>query len=206
MELRVRRTSALRRSLLLLSLPGAVLLGGCLGEPKLEDRWTRIDVVSASVTPFQTVPPGAMQPITMQAAITYRSIITGFAVVDLRASTSVPASSVNVQPTAARLNMAQDIDRILLNSVSVGRATRAITGWDHLIQHIDFTFDGAIPAMIDSAGPGTGGLFLLCYLGSGDEVERADGSDTLIVTPFNSTQYQLLPIGMELALAAPGSH
>ena len=96
--------------------------------------------------------------------------------------------------------MAYDIDRILANSVTLGRATRAVTGWDHLQQELDLTFTGATPASGDTSAAG---LFLLCYMGAGDEVERQDGSDTLIVTPFISGQVHLLPIGMELAVASP---
>jgi len=46
------------------------------------------------------------------------------------------------------------------------------------------------------------GVFLLVYLGSGQKIERIDGSDTLIVTPFKSAQYEVLPIGVTLALPA----
>jgi len=183
-------------------LLSATLLGGCLGKPKVEDRWTRIDLAGSSLTPSQTLDPGSTPSITVSMAITYRSIITGVAVAELRSS-SLSTNDVVVHPDASRSEMAQEIDRILQNSVTAGRATRAITGWDHLIQHIDFTFTGAVPATVDSA---SAGLFLVCYLGSGEEMERADGSDTLIVTPFRSTQYEILPIGMELGVATPGSY
>jgi hypothetical protein len=97
--------------------------------------------------------------------------------------------------------MAYDIDRILTNSVSVGRGTRAITGWTHLIQRIDFNFNAWVPAALDSAGVPVGaprGLFLVTYLGSGEEIELPGGGDTLVVTPFPSGQYQILPSGMTL--------
>ena len=181
----------------------AVLLAGCFDEPKLEDRWTRLDVTGASLAPNQVLPPSSSQTITLGADITYRRIVTGFAVAELRASTTVPASGVIVVPNAPRLPMAQDIDRILASSVSMGRATRAVTGWDHLIQHIDFTFTGVTPAATD---PGAHGLFLLCYLGSGQKVELQGGGDTIIVTPFLSEPTQILPVGMELAVAGSGSN
>lgn len=173
---------------------------GCLGEPKLEDRWTRLDLESVNLTPYQAMPVGTASSVSLRAAITYRAIVTGFVVAELRASSTILPADVTVHPDAARLPMAHDIDRILANSVSLGRATRAITGWDHLIQRVDLAFDGSVPATLDSTGAVPGSVFLLCYLGSGDEVERADGSDTLIVTPFDSDAYQILPIGMEFAL------
>jgi hypothetical protein len=49
------------------------------------------------------------------------------------------------------------------------------------------------------------GVFLLVYLGSGQKIERIDGSDTLIVTPFKAAQYQILPVGVTLALPAPAA-
>jgi len=181
----------------------AALTSGCLGEPEIEDRWTRLDLESASLTPYQALPVGSAPVVNVRAAITYRSIITGFVVAELRASSTITPAEVTVHPDASRLPMAQDIDRILANSVTLGRATRAVTGWDHLIQRLDLSFAGVVPAVIDTAGAAPGSVFLLCYLGEGEEVERQDGTDTLIVTPFDSMQYQILPIGMEFGLGTP---
>ena len=191
-------TSVRRIAPLLVAL-GAVCLGGCLGKPEIEDRWTRIDIAGSSVAPYQSITTGVPMTFAVRAAITYRAIHTGFAVAELRASNVDPAT-VDVEPGANRVRMAGEIDRILANSVSVGRATRAVTGWDHLIQHIDFTFVGTAPAALDSTGAPPG-LFLVCYLGSGVEMERADGTDSLIVTPFPSEAYELLPVGLELNVA-----
>jgi len=188
-----RGAFALAASLLVVGLVG------CFDKPGIEDTWTRIDIDSSNIRPSQVLTGGSTVPIVVNAKLTYRAIRTGFAVAELRASSTVSEASVSVHPEAPRTVMAADIDRILQNSVTMGRSTRAVTGWDHLIQRIDFTFDGHVPAASDSSAS-TGGLFLLCYLGSGDKVERQDGTDTLIVTPFNSTQYEILPIGMELLI------
>jgi hypothetical protein len=179
----------------------ATILGGCLGEPEIEDRWTRIDVVSTSLAPGQAVPSAGPFPISVRSKITYRSILTGFAVTDLRASATVSNAALHLHPDAPREAMAAEIDYLLQNSVSVGRATRAITGWDHLIQEIDFNFSGWVPGTLDSAGTPIGapvGLFLVSYLGSGEEVEIGIGMDSLIVTPFPSGPYEILPVGLEL--------
>jgi hypothetical protein len=176
-------------------------LTGCLGEPKIEDRWTRLDFTGANYATGQMVPTSTVLPVVVGTDITYRSIVTGFLVVELRGSGTITDASVRVEPDAPREPMAADIDRILANSVSLGRATRAVTGWDHLIQHIDLSFNAMVPAVLDSASAASGvppGVFLLCYLGAGDKIERADGSDTLIVTPFPSSTYQILPVGLEL--------
>lgn len=194
---RSRRTLARRTALALLLVATPVLLGGCpWDEPEIEDLWTRIDFTATSLQPGQSLPQGAT-PITVGADITYRSIVTGFAVAELRGSTSVNAAALGIHPDAARERMAYDIDTMLANSVTLGRATRAITGWDRLIQHIEFSFTGNVPAALDSSGAATS-LFLVCYLGSGTEIELQDGSDSLVVTPFPPAPYQLLPVGMEL--------
>jgi hypothetical protein len=182
----------------------AVILSGCLGEPEIEDGWTRLDMHSENITPRQPLSPGGVCSVSVSTAITYRSIITGFAVTELRASTTISPAGVTIAPDADRLLMAQDIDNLLQNSVSVGRATRAVTGWDHLIQQIDFNFVGWVPTLLDSSTGTTGppaGLFLVSYLGEGEEIELADGSDSLVVTPFISTDYEVLPVGMEVAVS-----
>jgi len=99
--------------------------------------------------------------------------------------------------------MATDMDRLLATSVSMGREARAVTGWDHLIQHIDFAFTGDVPGSVtDSVGTGPAvGLFLVCYLGSGVKIERNDGTDTVIVTPYPSAPYQILPVGLTVKVA-----
>lgn len=190
-----------RRALAGLAVAACALpAAGCLGEPKIEDRWTRIDLSSANHTPGQAVAPGVRDSVSVAARITYRSILTGFAVAEMRASNTVPNGSVTLAPDASREPMASDIDRILANSVSVGRAVRPVTGWDHLIQTLDLSFGAVPPAMVDSTGATTG-LFLLCYLGSGEEIELQDGSDSIAITPFVSTEYLILPVGMKLAVA-----
>jgi len=44
-----------------------------------------------------------------------------------------------------------------------------------------------------------GGLFLLCYLGSGVKLELPSGADSIVVTPYNSSAYEILPVGMGFA-------
>jgi len=187
-----------RRALAPVLLAGVVLTTGCFDEPEIEDRWTRLDIEGATVAAGQTMPPGS-DSIAVNMAITYRRIVTGFAVCELRACSTLTAADVSLSPQSDRVLMANDVDRVLANSVTMGRATRAVTGWDHLIQRIDFGFNGTVP-------PGTSGLFLVCYLAQGDKIERGDGTDTLIVTPFPSVPNELLPVGIELAVAGPGNH
>jgi hypothetical protein len=181
---------------------GSTVVAGCLGAPEIEDRWTRVDLLSSNLAANQTIAPGAVQPVTMATTITYRSILTGFAVAELRASSATTAGSVMLGPDAPREQMALDIDRILQTSASVGRDVRPVTGWDHLIQHIDFSFNAVGPAQTDSTGMPVS-LFMICYMGSGDRIERPGQADTIVVTPFASTAYQILPVGEELAVGGP---
>ena len=49
--------AAANRALAIAALAvAATTAGGCLGTPKIEDRWTRIDLVSSTVAPFQALP------------------------------------------------------------------------------------------------------------------------------------------------------
>jgi len=169
---------------------------GCFDAPKIEDRWTRVDLLGSNLAPGAGLPAGSADSITASVDVIYRRIVTGYAVAELRSS-SVPATAVALAPNAPRVPMAQNIDLILANSVTRGRAVRAVTGWDHLIQHIDFSFQGTVPATVDSS---SAGLFLLCYLGSGVKIERPGQADTVIVTPYTSQPYQILPVGLELAV------
>ena len=186
----------------LLALALALASAGCLDEPKLEDRWTRVDMAGASLAPMQSVSAGSVIPVQVSSDIYYRRILTGYAVAELRASTTIAPGMLQMNPNADRLSMANDMDRLLATSVSMGREARAITGWDHLIQHIDFSFTGVVPGSVtDSVGTGpTAGLFLVCYLGSGVEIELPSGADSVIVTPFPSTPYQILPVGLPVTV------
>ena len=181
----------------------ALVLAGCLDAPKIEDRWTRVDMAGASLAPSQPVTAGSTIPVLVSSDIYYRRILTGYAVAELRASTSIAPGMLQMNPNANRLQMANDMDRLLATSVSMGREARAFTGWDHLIQHMDFAFTGVVPGTVtDSVGTGpTAGLFLVCYLGSGVKVERQDGTDTVIVTPYTSSPYQILPVGLSVTVA-----
>jgi hypothetical protein len=203
----MRRALARRARIAVAMLPLVTLAwasGGCLGlgSPKLEDRWTRVDMPGANLAVGQAVTAGSTIPVLVSSNITYRKIVTGYAVAELRASTTFTPGMLQLRPDGDRLRMANDIDQLLSTSVSMGRMTRAITGWDHLIQHIDFAFSGVVPSTVtDSTGTGpVAGLFLVCYLGSGVRLELPSGADSIIVTPFPSNQYEILPVGLPLTV------
>src|SRR6185503_12930478 len=132
----------------LVSAALALAAAGCLSEPKIEDRWTRVDMTGASLAPSQPVQAGTTIPVQVSSDVYYRHILTGYAVAELRASTVFSAGTLVLDPNADRLRMASDMDRLLATSVSMGREARAVTGWDHLIQHIDFAFTGSVPGSV----------------------------------------------------------
>ena len=191
--------------LALLALAAAVL-PGCFDAPRLEDLWTRVDIDSANINPYQTLTLGASESVEVHTTVTFRHVVTGYAVAELRVSPSITAGSLPISPDASRLPMAQAIDTLLQHSASIGRALVPVTGWEHVVQRIDFAFSAAVPGALDTTGTSPGGLFMLCYLGSGVVVNRPGLADTVLVTPLGSAQYQLLPIGMSLtAVAGPGA-
>jgi len=184
---------------------GLMTLAGCLGEPEIDERWTLLEFVS--VNPQVGTTPPSDQPIdvTVSSRITYRSILTGFLVAEVRYSDTVAPSSVSLNPNLHTAPIASDIDRILANSVTAGRATKVITGWDHLMQSVNLSFTALVPAAMFANGPTpVGGLYLILYVGEGDEIRRQDGTDSLVVTPFVSTDYELLHTGFVLDVAPPG--
>jgi hypothetical protein len=142
--------------------------------------------------------------VSVKGRITYRDILTGFLVAEVRYSDTISPASVPLDPTENTLEAAQAIDYILANSVTAGRATRAVTGFDHLMQDIDLSFTATVPPEMYAGGATAGrGLYLLLYMGAGDEIELANGADSLVVTPFVSTQYEVLHNGFALRITPP---
>ena len=129
---------------------------GCLGEPEIDERWTKVEFLDVSPRPGQSAPAAQPIDVSVQSRITYRRLLTGFLVAEVRYSDTVTPESVALDPTKHDLQSAQSVDQVLANSVTAGRATRAVTGWDHLMQDITLSFTAQVP---DSAA--NGGLFLL---------------------------------------------
>lgn len=168
-----------------------VLQSGCLGKPEIEDTWTRLDVFS----PEQgaDVPVGAGSTIVLEGEVVYRSILTGAIVAEIRVSDTVAPTQVDLGNTDSRVAVLEDVDRILQNSTSGGFGAVMFTGWDHLIQGVEITFDAEIP----SPPPG-GGVYLLFYLADAEEEELPTGEKILIIDPFDFRATEVLPIGVEL--------
>ena len=183
------------------------IVSGCLGEPEIDERWTLVEMLQVRPTPQQAAPGDQPLDVTVEGRITYRRILTGFLVAEVRYSDVVLPASVTLDPELHTLDTAQDVDAILASSVTAGRATRAVTGWDHLMQDVDLSFTAQVPATMFPGGTGSapvGGLYLLLYMGEGDEIRLQDGRDSLVVTPFVSTDREVLHTGFVLNVTAPG--
>ena len=72
-----------------------------------------------------------------QVETPFRRIVTGDLVAELRYSDQLGAGDVELAATEPKLASAQDVDRVLAKSVSLGTATVLVTGFDHLIRDID---------------------------------------------------------------------
>jgi hypothetical protein len=63
----------------------------------------------------------------------------------------------------------------------------------HLIQNVTLGFTAQVPAAAN-------GLFLIGYLADGEKIELRTACDSLAITPYTSTPYEILPVGMELGI------
>ena len=80
------------------------LLSSCLGEPEVDERWTLLEMVSVSPQPNQA--RSASQPLNVSVGgrITYRDIVTGFVVAEVRYSPTLTTYSLpsrTADPAAA---------------------------------------------------------------------------------------------------------
>jgi len=185
------------RVLLAVMVVAATALLGCLDEPGIDETWTKLEFLSSTPGPQQSRTVSQPINVSVKGRVTYRSILTGFLVAEVRYSPTITPASVALNPDEHTLKDAESIDRILANSVTAGRATYPSTGFDHLMQDVNLNFTAQLPAGAATAG----GCYVLLYMGSGDEVERQDGTDTLIVTPFRSNDRQVLHTGFALNVA-----
>ncbi len=206
-RIRIAASSPRLAGLSLALLVTGLLAGGCLDEPGIDERWTLLELTGVTPLPDQAVSADSAVAVAVSARITYRAIRTGYLVAEARYCDPAPDGSDGLDSDAHDLDQALAVERILATSVTAGRATRAVTGFDHLVQPIDLHFDAAVPPAMFTGSPdsvGRRGLFLVLYLADGEKIERDDGTDTLVVTPFPVEESQVLFTGFPLRVTPGG--
>ena len=171
---------------------------GCLGEPEIDERWTLVELMATTPGPGASLPVDRDVDISVTGRITYRDIETGFLVAEARYAENLDRTGLVLDHTVHDLAGALEIERILDNSVTAGRATKAVTGFDHLMQTVDLSFTARVPGALGTAPPDSTtfrSLFLVLYIGEGEEVELQDGRDSLVVTPFRVEETEVLFTG-----------
>jgi hypothetical protein len=177
----------------------ALLTGGCFDSPPIEETWTRIELQSAVPNTREDFAGGAAVAMQVEARITFRELLTGFLVVDLRSAATLTAADVDLvddpDDDEDGLDVARDVDRILLDSTSLAVEAVPITGFDHLIRDLTVELDASVP---DAAA----NVFLLVYFS--DDVEEVEEGDmeSIIVTPTLSTERDILSAGRAIMPAA----
>lgn len=171
-------------------------LSGCLGKPEIEDRWTRLDINDVAI---ESASASWGQPVVVHArgSITYRTIQTGAVAMELRHSPSVLYDQVALTPDSPRLDRLHDVSRVLAESQVLASETVPVTGFDHLIQDLDFELEAMLPA---NDG---GSIFLIFYFGEEQEEEVAPGEIVTFVDPAEFEAEQILPDGFELVPEVP---
>jgi hypothetical protein len=192
--------------LLLATLLGLPALLGCLGEPEIDERWTLLEMLSTDPVPGEDLSAGQALNVTVSGRITYRAIRTGFLVAEVRYSDTLGPAAMALDPEDHSLATAHRVERVLNNSVTVGRGTKAVTGFNQLMQTVNLSFDAVAPSNMFGSNPDSmahRGLYLVLYLAEGDEIELAGGRDSLVVTPFPVDEYEVLHTGFALDVQAP---
>jgi hypothetical protein len=170
----------------LIALTALVAVSGCLEEPGIEEQWTRLDFVE---------PPAADSAgvLVVQGRITYRRILTGSVIAEVRVSPTVAPDEVPLSPDLPRDQMLAMVNRILAESEVVAGANVLVTGWDHLMQDLELHLEGSPP----DPPPG-GGTYLLLYFGQVEEVEMPGGEEIEIIHPADFEEEEILPIGVPI--------
>jgi hypothetical protein len=195
-----------------LALAALVGVAGCLGDPPIEETWTRLEILDASPTDANAYTVGSgSTAVTLRARVTYREVLTGFLVAELRAGSGITTAETNLAADDP-LAVAREVDQILGSSTAIGTDAIPVTGWDHLVQELTITFDAgtATPTAMDSSVASAGsnpvtstGLFLLLYFSDDvQEVELDSGEEIEIVTPVLSDQRDILSTGIEIVPAS----
>ena len=174
----------------------ALLLGGCLGEPPVEERWTNLEFLEVPDFGATSFGVGDSVSVQVRSRVTFRDQFVGFVVGELRVSQTLSADSLFLDHTRDAIVASENVDRLLTQSSPVARGTKGLAGFPQLRRTLDMHFEATVPGFVDGRFDPPGGtprgLFLVLYMGEGEEVEQEDGSDSLVVRPFLTHEDQIL--------------
>jgi hypothetical protein len=180
-------------STILIALLVSVFGNGCFDAPGIEERWTRLELIEVRSLdgPFAR---GDSTTLLVHARITYRQILTGAVVAEVRTVSGIVDGNAILGKEEAPVEQARKIDWVIENSTSLGGASQEVTGYDHLIQDFRFEIRTALP-MEDAA-------MVLLFFGEPEEIE-VDGEEVEIVVPIPSEPNEILPAAFELVPETP---
>lgn len=186
------------------TLATGLALGGCLGEPPIEERWSNVQWESESIAGRDSLTPGRATQIRLRAKVRFEDILTGFVVAELRASQSLGPTDFALDAGEDDVAHSLEVETILAQSATAGRATRATVGFPQLIRTFEFEFDAAVPTTVSDVEDSPGGppqsLFLVVYLAEGEEIRLESGEDSLVVDPFPTEENRVLHKGIAVPL------
>ena len=192
------------RRLLLLGALLSGLLAGCLGEPPVEERWTHLEMIGVTVPDSTGLQPGDRVNVRLDGRVTFRRLVTGFLVGEVRTAADLSADSLALDDEDLVL-ASESVDHLLRRSTPVARAVKALAGFPQLRRTVPMEFTVDVPATSTSVDGAAPSLFLVLYMGDGEEIELADGRDSLVVEPFDTHEDEVLAQGRPLAFAPGGS-
>lgn len=190
---------------LLLGLLAIVLTAaGCLEEPPIEERWSNVRIDGQSLEGAAPLAIGDSTRITVATSVRFEDLVTGFVVAELRASQSLGYEDLAIDTIEDPILESEAVERIIAQSIPVGRATHATVGFPQLIRRFEFQFDVQIPSFVsenyDPPGGSPQSLYLLVYLAEGDEIRLTTGQDSLVVNPFVTQDMRVLHKGIPIPL------
>lgn len=174
----------------------AAAFTGCLGEPEVEERWTNLEFLAASTGTALSFAPGDTIGADIRARVTFRGHFIGFLVAEVRVSHTLTADSLYLDAEGDAIAASEDVGRLLQRSQPLSRTVRGMAGYPALRRTVETQFDTLVPASVNGAFDRPGGqprgLFLVLYMGDGEEIELEDGRDSLVVTPFDTREDEVL--------------
>ncbi len=170
--------------------------GGCLEAPGVEETWTRLDLLSSQPAAGALVAPSGTLAVSVDVRITFRAIRTGDLAIELRRGDAALLAAHPLRADDEPRQHSRRVQALLAATTPVAGASRAVTGFDHLMMDAQLAFAAPLPADLDS----TEALWLLLFFGQGEELRRAGMADTVVVTPVAMDSLEILATGFALRL------